>query len=261
MKKYFFAIATLLLPASLMAQQFIPAPPTPPTRGVIAPLIQLPPNAAMDMFVADLREALQGGSVPDISLFHQLAAVYDQRHYDFYPEVLSIAATVYRDMVNRYLSLSREAHRMSDNHIVPMDDLARNTHRQAMMMVESARNTAAVKNQAAKVRLANAIKFLRDQVAQYKGNPATLSMPLSIIPRSLPGDVAGLTDGNRSRADVEVMAIEQLRAAQDRLGSGSPRSNQWLQLIREYSQAIVTRDAVFKSFNAPNDHSLDSIAR
>jgi hypothetical protein len=214
----------------------------------------------MDMFVANLREALQSGIVPDISLFHQLENVYDKRHYDFYPEVIIMASTVYRDMVNRYLSFSREAHRMPDNQIAPMDLLARDTHRQALAMADAAKTASRNKVQANTVRLDNSIKFLRDQVIQYKGNPGTLSMPFTVMPRIAPGDVASFHNQSTDAQKVESIAREQLARAGDRLGSGSQRSNQWLQLIREYRQSILNREAVFKSFNPPSDYLLDTVS-
>jgi len=214
----------------------------------------------MEMFAANLREALQEGVVPNITLFQQLAATHDQRHYDFFPEVIMMAATVYRDMVNRYLFFSKQHHGMSDNHLIPMDTLARDTHRQAMGMVESYGTTAKDKAQAATVRLDTSIKLLRDQVIQYKGNPAALTMPFLMIPRIAPGDVASLRDQTSSANKVESIAREQLSRAGDRLGSGSARSSQWLQLIREYRQAILNRDAILKSFNSPADYILESVS-
>jgi hypothetical protein len=214
----------------------------------------------MDMFVADLREALQSGTVPDITLFNRLVSVYDQRHYDFLPDVLATASTVYRDMVFRYLSFSKQHHGLSDNHIVPMDMLARDTYRQAMAMLETHRIAAQNKNQASAVRLDNSIKFLRDQVIQYKGNPATLTMPLLIIPRVAPGEVASFRDPSTAIIKLEAIAREQLMRAGDRIGSGSPRSNQWLQLVREYRQAVLNRDATLRSFNSTGDYSLDTVS-
>jgi hypothetical protein len=260
--KYALALSTLILPASLLAQQsqFVPAPPTTPSRGVIAPLVQLPPNASVDMLVAELREALQGGIVPDISLFQQLASVYDARHYDFYPEVVRLSANVYRDIVLRYLSVLNES-RLPSSQLRSMEELAINTHRQALAMADSARIAADRRNSTERAQFGSIIKLLRDQVAQYKGNPATLTMPFLVIPRIAPGDVASRQHGNTSLSDLELMATTQLKAAGDRLGSGSSRSNQWLQLMREYQQAIFTRDAVQRSFTGPSGYSLDSAGR
>lgn len=255
------SVVSLSLASDGLAQsRFVPAPPITPTRGVVSPLIQLPPVASLDLFMSDMRAALQEGSVPDVSLFRQLGRVFDQRHHEIYPDFLRSASSLYQRAVSEYASVGRQQG-MTDPQMAAIGTIMTQTLKNAKKMIDAAVVASQNRLQAERVKLESAEKSMRSQFAQYRGNPNTLSMPLLVVPRSAAGDVAPRFPlGARSPSStLQALADQQLRVAGDRLGSGTRRSNEWLQLLREYRQAEITRDAAVRHFN-PQSFDLKSIA-
>lgn len=246
-------------PPSMAPGRDVPAPPIAPTRGVISPLVQLSPVASLDMFMSDLRTALQEGAVPDVSLFHQFGRVFDQRYYELYPDFLRIAVDLYQRAVSGYEDVSR-SQGMKDAQMTAIYSIRTQTLENVKKIEAAARVASRTQAEAKNSKLENAVRSLRGQFPLYKGNPNTLRLPLQVIPRSEAGDVAHVDRGARSHLSIlQELAVQQLRMAGDFIGSGTIRSNEWLQLLREYRQAEITRDAAVKHFN-PN-FDVKSIAR
>lgn len=245
-------------PESKAATQFILPPVDAPARGVVTPLIQLSPAGTFDMFATDLRHSLQEGLVPDASIFWRFSQVYDKRHYDLYPDFLRIALDHYRKSVADYGYKAQQLG-LAPHQLQLVDNIARTTTEQVEKMIADAKVSLRERLYNEQKNFDAQIAVARNQIAVYKGNPATLTMPAALFPRFSPGDAAPRAQHGWG-SNIHSLATQQLARVGDRLGSGTARSNQWLLLLRHHDQRVLNYEAAIRSFS-PQSYEVRSISR
>lgn len=255
-----FSFSVILASTSLnssASSQFILPPVDAPARGVVQPLIQLSPVATFDMFASDLRQSLQEGLVPDASIFWSFSQAYDKRHYELYPEFLSLALDHYNKSISDYIGRAQKLG-LTPAQLQMVDNIARTTNDQVTKMVLDAKTSLRNRLYNEQKNFDAQIAAARNQIAAYKGNPTTLTMPLALFPGFTPGDAAPRAQHGWGNS-LQSLANQQLSRLGDRLGSGSPRSNQWFLLLRYHDQRVINYEASIRSFS-PKSYDTRSIS-
>lgn len=209
------------------------------------------------MFASDLRQSLQEGIIPDVSLFVRFEQVYDKRHYGFYPDFLAAALDHYKKSVLDYCYTAQKLG-TSTVQLNAVVKIMETTSNQVTRLVFASKDALAQRIYNEKTAFDKAVSIAYYQIAQYKGNPTTLTMPLSLFSELRPGDAYPRQHASRE-SSLATLANAQLKRVGDRLGSGTPRSNQWILVLRHHRQGMMNTDALAKSF-APNSYSTQAIA-
>jgi hypothetical protein len=211
------------------------------------------------MFATDLRHSLQEGLVPDASIFRRFSEVYDKRHYDLYPEFLSMALDHYRKSVLMDCAYTAKQLGLTPAQLQTVENIAMTTNSQVEKMIADAKVSLRDRLHNEQKIFDTQIGIARNQIVAYKGNPSTLTMPLSLFSRFNPGDAAP-RDQHGWGSNLHSLANQQLARVGDRLGSGTARSNQWLLLLRHHDQRVLNYEATIRSFS-PKSYETKSISR
>lgn len=199
---------------------------------MMAPMAQLAPSAALASFMADVREALEEGAVPNVSVFKRFENCYDQRYLAIYDQVLSIAIysydTAFADKMREWASVKSGAQAVAAASKIRVQTA---TEANNMLTAAIAARTKAQNSFNAKFYNSKAV--LEAQIKNYKGVPSTLSAPQAVLPQCPPE--GGLLPANNLVRDLVPLAEYQLSRLKDTLGSTSVRAKEWRTLLGQYA--------------------------
>lgn len=157
-------------------------PAAAPTRGVVTPLVQLSPSGTFDMFALDIRHSLQEGLAPDFSTFWRFPRVCAKRRCDLYTDFFRLTLDLYNQSVSDYSFRAKQLGLTLDQLALADATMANPINVQVGKMISSA--TEPLHNE--QKNFDAQISVARNQIATYKGNPPTLTMPLVLPPDSIP---------------------------------------------------------------------------